>query len=47
MRQALHELHQLTPAERTRFLGKLQRWRELSPDQRAKVKARLQKRIRR
>jgi hypothetical protein len=45
MRAALRELHQLSPADRDRFLAKLKRWRELSPDQREKVRARLRKRL--
>jgi hypothetical protein len=44
MRQMYNKFTRMTPAERQRFLHKLQRWKNLSPEQRKQVKARLQER---
>ena len=46
LRKALKRMSTMTPTQRQVFLQKLDRWRELSPRQREKVKARVRKQIR-
>jgi hypothetical protein len=45
LREQLRELSRMSPADRQAFLAKLERWRELSPEQRERVRMRLRQRL--